>query len=325
MEDLDALQAFHAIEAAAHAEDFVALPADPIEELVPNLVADGKTGNLPLMYLGSLGGEAVGTLTVTLYTLDNLTSANVDLTVHPAHRRRGFARTLLTYGLAEARRHGRTRIFMEIPSGPDDSDGAAVPLMRQVGARPVLDDFRRVLDLQARPVGEPSPVPDGYRLVQWIDQAPEEIVAGAAYLSSRMTLDAPMGAMDYEREKWDPARYREKEASAMARHRTRFATGVVHAESGALAGITDIGVNRDHPQIAYQWDTIVDPAHRGHRLGLVLKSWNHRLLTEKLPGVAFINTWNAASNTFMIAVNDALGFRPAERWTEYQLDLPAPP
>ena len=93
----------------------------------------------------------------------------------------------------------------------------------------------------------------------------------------------------------------------MDRNRLRVASAVVHTATGQVAGISDIGVNRDRTEVAYQWDTIVDPDHRGKRLGMVLKTHNHRWLAQSVQGVRWVNTWNAASNTFMVAVNDALG------------------
>jgi GNAT superfamily N-acetyltransferase len=324
VEDLDALRGYHAVEAAAMDHDFVALPADPFEELIPLLEGVPKAGELTELYLATdTDGTPVGTLGLNTPLLDNLSTVHVDGSVHPAHRRRGVARALLEFAVADVRRRGRSRIFIEAPWNPDGSDGPGFPLLRSAGGRAVLDDYRRVLDLDRHPAAERHPVPAGYRVVQWVDVAPEELVDGCAYLLGRMTIDAPMGEMDYEQEKWDAARYREKEAAAMSRNRRRTATAVVHESTGQVAGITDIGTNRDRHAIAYQWDTIVDPDHRGHRLGMVLKTWNHAFLTEQVPGVTHINTWNAASNTFMVAVNDALGFEIAEKWSEWQLDLPA--
>ncbi|MCW2601103.1 MAG: N-acetyltransferase [Frankiales bacterium] len=321
VQDRDSLQAFHQVTAAAHAHDYLALPADPVEELLPLLEEKEQAGELVLLFLASDDVAPVGTLQLSFPTLDNLMSANLQLTVHPDHRREGHARRLLQFGIAQVRARGRSRIFMEVPSPAGGGDIAALALMTEVGARPVLEDYRRLLDLVKHPVGEPLRAPEGYRVVQWLDRAPDELVDGAAYLLGRMTVDSPMGDMEYEQEKWDATRYREKEEAAAARRRTRLATAVVHVASGAVAGITSIGVNRDHPEVVYQWDTIVDPEHRGHRLGLVLKSWNHQQLKEQVPDAAFVNTWNAASNTFMVAVNDALGFEPAEAWTQWQLDL----
>lgn len=321
VEDLAALQAFHSVEVATHDADFVALPADQLEELVPLLDGKPRAGELTRMHVATDAGTAVGTVSISLPQLDNLTSANVSVGVHPERRRRGIGRTLWDFALEEVRRAGRRRVFVEAHWGPGETDGPAFSLLRGAGARQVLDDYRRLLDLAQHPVGEVHPVADGYRVVQWVDVAPDQVVEGCAYLSGRMTLDAPMGEMDYEQEKWDAARYRAKEQAAMERKRTRVASAVVHEATGQVAGITDIGVQRGRSQIAFQWDTIVDPDHRGHRLGMVLKTWNHRYLVEQVPGVTHINTWNAASNTFMVAVNDALGFEIAERWSEWQLDL----
>ncbi len=322
--DLDALKQFHAVESASMDHDFVALPADPFEELVPLLDRVPKAGDLALLHLATREGVPVAIMTLHLPQLDNLTSVNLDVTVHPDHRRQGIGRDVLTFALEDVRRRGRNRVFAMAPWSVDGSEGPAFGLLRSVGARPVLDDYRRIVDLTSNPVGAVHPTPEGYRVVQWVDVAPDELVDGCAYLMSRMTLDAPMGEMDYEQEKWDATRYREGEQAAMSRNRRRFATAVVHEATGQVAGITGIAINRDRTAIAYQWDTIVDPDHRGHRLGMVLKTWNHRFLTQQVDGVTHINTWNAASNTFMVAVNNALGFTIAEKWSEWQLDLPTP-
>ena len=317
--DRAALEAFHAVESAAMDHDFVALPADPVEEWLPLLHTPERAGERVLLWLARSDGEPVASLSARLPTLDNLTAATVDVHVHPAHRRRGHGRAVVEQALALVRGLGRSRVFFEVPSGADGSEPVAQGLMDEIGAKPVLDDYRRLLDLTEHPPARAA-VPAGYRVVQWVDHAPEELLDGLAYLSGRMVLDAPMGEMGYEPERWDAARYRDKEAAAVERGRTRLASAVVH-DDGAVAGATDIGVNRARPEVAYQWDTIVDPEHRGHGLGMVLKTWNHAHLVERVPQVRHVNTWNAASNTFMIAVNDALGFRPVERWTEYQLDL----
>ena len=48
-------------------------------------------------------------------------------------------------------------------------------------------------------------------------------------------------------------------------------------------------------------------AHRGHRLGLRMKLAMLDWLREDRPDVEAIDTWNAAGNVPMIAINDALG------------------
>jgi hypothetical protein len=75
------------------------------------------------------------------------------------------------------------------------------------------------------------------------------------------------------------------------------------------------------PEIAQQSETIVDPMHRGHRLGLMLKLVNERQLIANQPSARAVITWNAAVNAHMLAINERMGFRPLDRWREWQLDL----
>ncbi len=315
------LEDFQQVEEAALSHHFVGLPADPLEERLPLLDGTVRSGELTRLWVGAVDGVPVGSLTITLPQLDNLEVANVDGGVHPDHARRGHGRELLAHALEVVRSEGRSRVFVEAPWLPDGRPGPAFSMLEQAGARRVLDDDRRILDLQDHPPGTPEPVPEGYRLVQWTDVAPEAVVDGCAYLLGRMTLDSPMGEMTYEQEKWDAARYRASEQDAQDRGRTRISTAVVHEATGAVAGLTDIGVNRRRPRVSYQWNTIVDPDHRGRRLGLVLKTHNLRHLLAQCPDVRWINTWNASTNAYMVPINDQLGFEVAERWSEWQLDL----
>lgn len=48
---------------------------------------------------------------------------------------------------------------------------------------------------------------------------------------------------------------------------------------------------------------------------------NLRLLHDRVPEAELLNTWNAADNAHMVRINGELGFRPVERWQNWQLDL----
>jgi hypothetical protein len=74
---------------------------------------------------------------------------------------------------------------------------------------------------------------------------------------------------------------------------------------------------------ARQRVTIVEPAHRGRRLGLVVKSANHAYTRAHEPGLRVIDAWNAEGNTHMRAVNAMLGFEPVDGWSVFQLSVPA--
>jgi GNAT superfamily N-acetyltransferase len=184
----------------------------------------------------------------------------------------------------------------------------------------VLKEVRRLLDLHAADLPEAPPPPVGYRLVQWSEQAPEEHLDDMAYLMHRMSIDAPLEQMDWEPEVWDGERYRSKEAAAAARGRTGFATLALDGASGKAVGFTDMGFSRYLPEVAYQWETIVVPEHRGSGLGFVLKAHNHAQLRRRAPATRWVNTWNAESNTHMVAINERLGFRVMEYESGWQLD-----
>ncbi|PZS28422.1 MAG: GNAT family N-acetyltransferase [Pseudonocardiales bacterium] len=330
--DVAAARRWHAVAEATQAADYVALPQDPVEELLPSLA--GQVGGHRIeLWLGTAGDVPVAVAQIEMPLHDNTGTAVVVLMVHPEHRRQGYGRQLLAQVLDRARANGRSLVITQI-GGPMEGTAPAARapgelLARRLGAKPVLSEIRRLLDV---PSVDPRAVATlradaaahaaGYTLVQWVDRAPEELHEDMATLAARMSTDAPMEDMTWEPEVWDADRYRAKEDTALARGRTRVATAVRHEASGRLVGFSDIGVNLQRPDIAYQWETIVVTEHRGHRLGLLLKAANLQLLQATVPGVRYINTWNAAVNTHMVAINDALGFRPVDRWNGWQFDLP---
>lgn len=321
VDDAAALATWQAVEAASLAHDHVALPADPVEErlhvLDPTLP---QAGDRTLLRLGCVEGSPAGTIELNLPTLDNLSAITITVHVHPELRRRGHGRALLAAAMDEATALGRSKLFFEAPSPYPAGIGPAEPLLREVGARPVLKEVRRLLDLREDAPVTPVPAPDGYRLVQWVDRLPDEHLEDMAYLMFRMSTDAPLEDMDWEPEAWDGARYRDREAKSIACGRIRYGTLAVHEECGKAVAFTDIGVSRHCLDVAYQWETLVEREHRGHGLGILVKAHNHRLLADSSPATRWLNTWNAESNRHMVGINEALGFRAVEYWTEWQLD-----
>ena len=278
------LEAFLEVEQAALEHHFDGLPADPLEDRVPLLDGVPVAGELTRMWVGRLDdGTPVGSLIVNLPLLDNLQTANVDAAVHPAHARQGLGRELLAFALDVVRSEGRSQVYVEAPYRPDGTEGFAFGMLRAAGGREVLTSERQLLDLHAFPPVDPDPAPDGYHVVQWLDRAPDHLVAGCAYLIGRMRLDAPSGDSDMEQEFWDADRYRASEQQSVDRGRARVSTAVVHTATGDVAGITDIAAHLRQPDICFQLNTIVDPDHRGHGLGRVLKTHNHPYLLATLP------------------------------------------
>ena len=70
--------------------------------------------------------------------------------------------------------------------------------------------------------------------------------------------------------------------------------------------------------VAYQSDTLVVAAHRGHALGMRMKLANLVRLGEVAPERTTVYTWNADENEHMLAINIALGFEPHGMSAEFQ-------
>ena len=88
--------------------------------------------------------------------------------------------------------------------------------------------------------------------------------------------------------------------------------------SGRLVAWTTLAGPEDTPAHLWQNITIVDPEHRGHRLGMVVKLENLRHAREHRPELTAVDTSNASSNEHMLAINVAMGFRAIDSWMQWQ-------
>jgi RimJ/RimL family protein N-acetyltransferase len=158
----------------------------------------------------------------------------------------------------------------------------------------------------------------GYELVTWRDRTPDELLDDRALLERRMSTDAPHGDLPVEEEQWDGARVREYEGSHVARGRTVLSAGAVR--DGRLVAFSDLQVPLADPRQAQQGGTLVLREHRGRRLGSLVKAAVLRELAT-MPEVRRIRTFNSDGNAPMVAVNEALGFRPAGQLSTWSRQL----
>lgn len=275
--------------------------------------------------LGLLDGEPVGYLKLELPQRDNVNNVNVELHVLPTHRRHGVGRALHAHAVARTRAVGRRRVLGITTATPTAGGPAFAAAM---GAVAVLPEVRSRLDLDAvdealldRLTKQSWACADGYRIVRWRDTTPEDIVADVAYLDSRLNLDAPTGDMALEGENTDAGQIRAIEAAIAANGRRSYHSGALHEASGRLVAWTHLVLIGGQHRHAWQNITIVDPAHRGHRLGTIVKIENLRYARSHEPGLEVIDTFNAAANVHMIAVNESMGYRKVDGWTQWQLTL----
>ncbi|WP_435749351.1 hypothetical protein [Microbacterium sp. PMB16] len=159
----------------------------------------------------------------------------------------------------------------------------------------------------------------GYEIRSWVGPVPDEFVEGWAALDASVDTEAPSGELDIEPVKPDVASIRENEELIARQNRVSFGTVALTAD-GEAAAYTQLVVSGDDGN-AYQWGTLVRRADRGHRLGTAVKLANLRMLQREAPQTPAVYTYNAESNTQMLAVNTLLGFRPSERMGELQKRL----
>ena len=75
---------------------------------------------------------------------------------------------------------------------------------------------------------------------------------------------------------------------------------------------TDLVLPSGAPSKVWQWGTLVDREHRGHRLGMAVKVANLRELQRAHPERETVGTGNDATNSYMVGINVELGFRVVE-------------
>ncbi|WP_433494420.1 N-acetyltransferase family protein [Micromonospora sp. CA-248089] len=328
--DRQTLDAVYRIACAAQAVDEPDLP-DPCRRRFEAPLSHPMPGIDTRWLVARLDGTPVGWLRLYLHTIDNTENASVELTVDPAYRRRGIGRTLHEHGVRLLRERGGKRLVgatVAALPGQEDRVFPGAAFAAATGAKPALADVRRRLDvagldrdrLSALLAGAGAAA-TGYRPVRWRDHTPEEYVADVAYLDGRLLLDAPMGELDWEPEQVDAARVRDAERALDARGVRRYNTGVVHEASGRLVGWTQLSLDASSTDHAWQQITLVDPDHRGHRLGLLCKAGNLEYALAHEPALRAVDTWNAVANRHMVAINDQLGYRPAAGSVDWQLTI----
>jgi GNAT superfamily N-acetyltransferase len=277
------------------------------------------------------GGDVVGVAVVQLPLTDNLDLAEVAVFVPPARRRRGIGTVLARQVAVDLQQRGRTS-WMTLVAGrrcdqPVDTVTPGEAFAARLGLTLRQRELQRRLDLPApldrldALASEAAPKHQDYRLVRWVDACPDEYVDAYCALKTAMVDEMPTGELEMEAERWDVERLRDYEEHQLEQHRTRHVYAAV-APDGSIAGHTELVVPEHDPGVVYQWDTLVLPKHRGHRLGLALKVANLAWTQAEHPDRTSLRTWNAESNAPMVAVNDAMGFEPVEWEGNWQGEIP---
>jgi hypothetical protein len=156
-----------------------------------------------------------------------------------------------------------------------------------------------------------------YELLRLAGESPDDLLHELAEVSAAIN-DAPLDDLEIEDEVYTADRVRAYETAQRLSGRRLYRVVARHRATGELAGHTVIAVDAERPAIGDQHDTAVARAHRGHRLGALVKADMMLWLAEAEPQLETVDTWNAESNDHMIGVNERLGYRIVARAHEFQ-------
>ncbi len=250
----------------------------------------------------------------------NTERAELGVWTRPDLVRRGYGATMLAHLERVCAQEGRTVLGLPAPY-PYTSEvptGAAAEFAMAHGYSLALAEVQRQLALPVTAARLAELMPDvaGFEVRDWTGPVPEELLVEWADMVASLETEAPTGDLAIEAFTADVDEVRASERETAEQGRASVSAVAVRPD-GRLAAYSQIYISAEGTT-AYQWGTLVRPEDRGHRLGMAVKVANLRRLQREFPHVRAVATYNAASNTHMIAVNEALGFVPVEYEGEFQ-------
>ena len=306
-------------------EDDTWAPRDLVATMCPNAYRQY------LMATAGVDNQVLGYASVEFTYNDNQDLAELQVYVHPDHRRRGIGTQLLAWAEKVAFDGGRTTLVSWGANATPIGDG--VPVVTTPAGEEFPADCPGCqfatrngysLEQVERCSVQPVPVPedklaawqsdslahaDGYRLHRWLAPVPDEWIDSLAALRSQVTGDVPLGGLAFETEIWDADRLRLRWQRQAEAGNHELIVAAEHIDSGQLVAYTQLQWNDERPDLAYQGYTFVQRPHRGHRLGMLVKSMALPELMAAHPTVRRIYTENAVENGPMLDINIALGYQ----------------
>ena len=274
------------------------------------------------------GARMVAHLHIDLPLQDNVALAYLSILVDPAWRGRGIGTALADEAKRRCDQLGRARmeLYGELEND-QNADDAALPVNRLAARLGVTRRNVAVCRSMLLPVPDQTldqighvvaPKLGEYRVETFTGQVPRQHWARYGELLMQLQQDEPDEDVEREVPTYDEERIRVNYERKAQTGRTSV-TAVAIAPDGTWVGNSTIEWNMEPGStMAWQENTLVMPEHRGHRLGWAMKAATHRALNESAPQLRHIATWNSHINDQMIAINEALGYRPAFREITFQ-------
>ena len=317
--DRDVVRACHEMHVAAAPVD---VPGEPpmSDRVFAGWLRMHWTGDRPETWLArDATGAPCGWYSLILPRRENTHLAYLVPLVGLPHRRHGIGTALVRHAAERAHEEGRKTV---VADGTLGSPGEG--FSRALGARAGMPEASRVLHVReiadghlARLRARAQAAAHGYSLLSWQGPTPERYTEQAAALHQDGE-DAPLDD-GHERKHWDAARVLAVERHAADQGVRHYAVVARHERTGELVALTELEVDPQVPDWGYQGLTVVTRAHRGHRLGLLVKVAMLELLADRESGLERIITGNADVNEHMIAINTELGYQVLDHWLSWEL------
>lgn len=287
--------------------------------------SDNGSGNVWHMLAHTDGDRVVAISWLEVNDVDNTHTVRGSFFVRPDVRRLGHGRRAIAETEQYARELGRREVVISASEGRHNLGAGPNRSFAPRLGYTLLDEAARRDISWPRPTGELDrleaqwlPRSSGYRIESWPAPSPDTALDDLAYLAGIMPVEAPRGELEIEPEEWDAERFRayEQRADNMGRH--LFVAVARHEASGRIVAFSQLTCSRTQPDTAYQWDTLVTRAHRGHKLGALMKIANMRQLERSGLPTERITTFNSVANAPMISVNDELGAEVAGAYVDWR-------
>lgn len=298
-------------------------PPMPLEAIVQRLRATTPSDRRVILTARDRSGALVGSGFAGWSTNEpeNAHARWTEISVLPAHRRRGVGRALLTATIEACLGERDDLVFFGQTS---DRVPAGEAFARAVAASPGLPmklNQLTIADVDRAKIAEWTKLdPPGYRLERVDGAMPQALVA--PYLEAVNAMnDMPMGDLRFADRRFTEEQLREREAWLEKAGIEHWLIVAVHEASGEGAGFTEVSYDARIPHLLQQGGTGVTRAHRGHRLGLWMKATMLERVMRDRPAAKYIRTGNADVNKNMLEINTQLGFRQAWANTLWQLPL----